>query len=98
MTWTTDGLVTGFAQQTASIVRVDAETIAIVFSHKDISNGTAYGQRAIFSYDRGKTYSNVILELHHGGMCVQHVPPCKAPMCFLFSSGSGWFRLWPPVR
>ena len=78
MTWTTDGLVTGFAQQTASVVRVDAETIAIVFSHKDISNGTAYGQRAIFSYDRGKTYSNVILELHHGGMCVQHVP---APMC-----------------
>ena len=70
--------MTGFAQQTASIVRVDAETIAIVFSHKDISNGTAYGQRAIFSYDRGKTYSNVILELHHGGMCVQHVP---APMC-----------------
>ena len=94
MTWTTDGLVTGFAQQTASIVRVDAETIAIVFSHKDISNGTAYGQRAIFSYDRGKTYSNVILELHHGGMCVQHVP---APMCF-FSSGSGWFRLWPALR
>ena len=94
MTWTTDGLVTGFAQQTASIVRVDAETIAIVFSHKDISNGTAYGQRAIFSYDRGKTYSNVILELHHGGMCVQHVP---APM-FLFSSGSGWFRLWPALR
>ena len=95
MTWTTDGLVTGFAQQTASIVRVDAETIAIVFSHKDISNGTKYGQRAIFSYDRGKTYSNVILELHHGGMCVQHVP---APMCFLFSSGSGWFRLWPALR
>ena len=53
MTWTTDGLVTGFAQQTASIVRVDAETIAIVFSHKDIANGTSYGQRAIFSYDSG---------------------------------------------
>ena len=75
MTWTTDGLVTGFAQQTASIVRVDAETIAIVFSHKDISNGTKYGQRAIFSYDSGKTYSNVILELHHGGM---HVQPQQA--------------------
>ena len=52
-------------------MRVDAETIAIVFSHKDISNGTKYGQRAIFSYDSGKTYSNVILELHHGGMYVQ---------------------------
>ena len=68
VSWKTDGLVTGFAQQTASIVRVDAETIAIIFSHKDIANGTAYGQRAIFSYDSGNTYSNVILELHHGGM------------------------------
>ena len=38
--WHTDGLVTGFAQQTASIVRVDAETIGIIFSHKDIANGT----------------------------------------------------------
>ena len=70
MSWVTDGLVTGFAQQTASIVRLDTATIAIVFSHKDIANGTKYGQRVIFSYDGGMTYSNAMVELHHGGMCV----------------------------
>lgn len=74
--WTTRGMVTGFAQQTACIIQL-AQGIAIVFSHKDYANTTNgstkgslqhYGQRAIISYDEAKTFSNAILELHHGGM------------------------------
>ena len=68
MSWVADDFVIGFVQQTASIVGLSAETIAIVFSHKDIANGTKYGQRAIFYCDGGRTYSNAIVKLHHGRM------------------------------
>jgi hypothetical protein len=66
-------MVTGFAQQTASLVSLGGNTIAIVFSHKDFAAGVRFGQRAIFSYDSGATFSNAILELHHGGLSASSV-------------------------
>ena len=68
--WVNKGLITGFAQQTASIVKLpEPGALALLFSHKDIAAGDKYGQRAILSYTNGSTWSNAILELHHGGMC-----------------------------
>ena len=71
--WFTQGLITGFAQQTASLANLGQGTLAVVFSHMDSAAGVRFGQRAMFSYDKGLTFSNAILELHHGGMYASSV-------------------------
>jgi hypothetical protein len=49
VTWTVTGLLTGWAQQDGSLLKLDDGTIVMPFAHKD----KGYGQRALFSYDNG---------------------------------------------
>lgn len=48
-TWSVTGLLTGWAQQDGSLLKLHDGTIVMPFAHKD----KGYGQRALFSYDNG---------------------------------------------
>jgi len=59
-------------QQTGNLIRLEDGTIVLPFGHK---NGPGVGkedgvtgQRAIVSYDRGVTWSRLVLDLHVGGL------------------------------
>jgi hypothetical protein len=74
-TWSQLKVLTGNAQQTASVVEING-TLLCVFSHKDFAvnpedhnRSESYGQRLILSYDGGISWTNKIFELNHGGMC-----------------------------
>jgi hypothetical protein len=56
-------------QQDGALSRLPDGSIVMVFAHKD--NG--YGQRAIFSYDEGLTWSTNVFEIHKGGLYAQSV-------------------------
>ena len=68
-TWSAVGLVTGFAQLDASLVRVPctAALPAIVVNYLQRDGPSVPTSKAIVSYDGGDTFSNLILALPVGG-------------------------------
>ena len=68
-TWTEPRLVTGFDEQTGSLVRMPDGTIILVFGHKT----DGLGQRFMLSYDEGETWTRCVFQLHSAGQYASSV-------------------------
>ena len=68
-TWTEPRLVTGFDEQTGSMVRLSDGTIILPFGYKTDTRG----QRFVASYDEGETWSRTVYQLHADGQYASSV-------------------------
>ena len=68
-TWTEPGLLTGFDEQTGSLVRLSDGTIILPFGYKTDTRG----QRFVVSYDEGETWSRTVFQLHPDGQYASSV-------------------------
>lgn len=68
-TWTEPRLVTGFDEQTGSLVRLSDGTVILVFGHKT----DGLGQRFMLSYDEGETWTRRVFQLHNAGQYASSV-------------------------
>ena len=68
-TWTQPRLVTGFDEQTGTLIRLSDGTILLPFGYKTDTRG----QRFIVSYDRGETWSRSVFQLHADGQYASSV-------------------------
>lgn len=68
-TWTRPRLVTGFDEQTGSLVRLSNGTIVLPFGYKTDTRG----QRFIVSFDEGETWSRTVYQLHADGQYASSV-------------------------
>ena len=62
-TWTEPRLLTGFDEQTASLVRLSDGTVVLPFGYKTDTRG----QRFVISYDEGETWSRTVFQLNADG-------------------------------
>jgi hypothetical protein len=98
VSWSEPGVVTGYLQQTGSLAMLQDGTIVLAFGHKDdtynevTKTWVMYGQRAIFSHDRGHSFSRTIYELHAGAMYAATVAlPAAATTAASQSGGDAKF-------
>ena len=68
-TWTTPRLVTGFDEQTGSLIQLSDGTVLLPFGHKTDGRG----QRCIGSYEGGETWSRTGFQLHSDGQYASSV-------------------------
>ena len=68
-TWDKPRLVTGFDEQTGSLVRLSDGTVILPFGYKTDTRG----QRFIVSYDEGETWSRTVFQLHADGQYASSV-------------------------
>jgi len=62
-TWTQPRLVTGFDEQTGSLIQLSDGTVLLTFGYKTDTRG----QRFMLSYDQGETWSRSVFQLHADG-------------------------------
>lgn len=62
-TWTQPRLVTGFDEQTGSLIQLSDGTVLLTFGCKTDTRG----QRFMLSYDQGETWSRSVFQLHADG-------------------------------
>ena len=68
-TWTQPRLVTGFDEQTGSLIQLSNGTVLLTFGYKTDTRG----QRFMLSYDEGETWSRTVFQLHADGQYASSV-------------------------
>ncbi len=84
-TWTRPRLVTGFDEQTGSLVRLSDGTVILPFGYKTDTRG----QRFMLSYDDGVTWSRKVFQLHADGQYASSVVLQDDTIVTVFHSTKG---------